>query len=85
MPFGQEPTLSENEPALIENNPKTSGQTHIPVRTVRFTHVSADFSNVVFLHEYIAPQACGLGGRTQRRGFVQKNGRFRAQLLQGTG
>jgi hypothetical protein len=28
MPFGQEPTLAENEPTLTENSPQTSGWTH---------------------------------------------------------
>jgi hypothetical protein len=29
MPFGQEPTLSENERTLSENSPKTSDGTRI--------------------------------------------------------
>jgi hypothetical protein len=32
------------------------------MRTVRFTYVSADFLDVVLLHEYLEPQTCGLGG-----------------------
>jgi hypothetical protein len=31
------------------------------------------------------PQACGLRGRTQRRGIVQKNGRFPARFLERAG
>ena len=44
------------------------------MRTGRFTHVSADFSDVVFLHEYVEPESCGLGGQARDEGLVRQNG-----------
>jgi hypothetical protein len=46
------------------------------VRTVHYTHATAGFSNVVFLHEDVAPERYGMGGQPRDEGWVRKNGRI---------